>query len=138
MELIDYDCCQWKNGKEKTMPPKDEPKYVTYYAPIGKIKEATITTDGIKMDATINAPDLYSLLVDEILWGKTRPLYPSSIKKVIFNDPATIVIWSSGKKTVVKVKPGETFDKWTGFAMCLLKYQLGETRFHQLMRRWCK
>jgi len=119
------------------MPPKDTPKYVTHYAPIGKIKDVTLTTDGLEVKAYLIGEALYSQLVDEILWGKIRNLYPSKIKKVIFNDPATIVIWSSGEKTVVKVKPGETFDKWTGFAMCLLKYQLGESRFHNLMRRWC-
>lgn len=33
------------------------------------------------------------------------------IEKVIFNDPATIVFWSDGTKTVVKAQNGEEFDK---------------------------
>ena len=31
-----------------------------------------------------------------------------SIRKVIFNDPATIVLWSDGSKTVVKCGPEDT------------------------------
>ena len=36
-------------------------------------------------------------------------------KKVIFNEPATIVIWEDGTRTVVKTCEGDTFDKTTGF-----------------------
>lgn len=42
-------------------------------------------------------------------------------KKVIFNDPATIVIWKDGSKTVVKLSKGDTYDKEKGFAFCMLK-----------------
>ena len=40
---------------------------------------------------------------------------PMKHKKVIFNDPATIVIWEDGTRTVVKTCEGDTFDKTTGF-----------------------
>lgn len=40
--------------------------------------------------------------------------------KVIFNDPATIVLWDDGTKTVVKCY-GEKYDKEKGLAMCYLK-----------------
>ena len=40
------------------------------------------------------------------------------IKKVIFNDPATIVLWSDGTKTVVKAE-GEPFDPEKGLAMAI-------------------
>lgn len=33
-----------------------------------------------------------------------------SIRKVIFNDPATVVLWSDGTKTVVKCGPEDKFD----------------------------
>lgn len=35
----------------------------------------------------------------------------SPIKKVIFNDPATIILWKDGTKTVVKCQEGDTYDK---------------------------
>lgn len=47
------------------------------------------------------------------------------IKKVIFNDPATIVLWGNGDKTVVKCRLGDTFDPEKGLAMAISKYVLG-------------
>lgn len=44
---------------------------------------------------------------------------------VIFNDPATIIIWSDGSKTVVKCRDGEEFDPEKGFAMAISKKVLG-------------
>ena len=43
------------------------------------------------------------------------------VKKVIFNDPATIVYWKDGTKTVVKCQDGDVFDSEKGFAMAFLK-----------------
>lgn len=47
------------------------------------------------------------------------------IKKVIFNDPATIILWGNGDKTVVKCRLGDTFDPEKGLAMAISKYVLG-------------
>lgn len=47
------------------------------------------------------------------------------IEKVIFNDPATIVIWSDGSKTIVKCQPGDVYSKELGLAMCISKKFLG-------------
>ena len=45
-----------------------------------------------------------------------------SIKKIIFNGPATIVMWNDGSKTVVKCQPGEIMDAEKGiFAACAKK-----------------
>lgn len=49
----------------------------------------------------------------------------SGIDKVIFNEPATIILWKDGTKTVVKVQDGEPFDKEKGFAMAVLKKMAG-------------
>lgn len=46
-------------------------------------------------------------------------------EKVIFNDPATIVFWNDGSKTVVKAQPGEIFDKEKGLAMAFAKKASG-------------
>ena len=48
----------------------------------------------------------------------------SSIKKVIFNDPATIIIWADGTKTIVKCE-NEPYDPEKGMAMCIAKRFLG-------------
>lgn len=46
------------------------------------------------------------------------------IKNVILNDPAVIVIWEDGTKTVVKAQ-GEEFDPEKGLAMAISKKALG-------------
>ena len=76
---------------------------------------------------------------ETIRWKKFNPfsegVYPSNcsrckknistrIKDVIFNDPATIVFWSDGTKTVVKAE-NEPFDREKGLAMAISKKFLG-------------
>ena len=51
-------------------------------------------------------------------------LYP---KKVIFNDPATIVFWKDGTKTIVKCMNGEKFDEYSGFTAALAKKIFGSS-----------
>ena len=65
-----------------------------------------------------------------------NPCTRLEIQKVIFNPPATVVIWTDGSKTVVKVKEGETYDKWAGLAFCISKKILGE-HFHAFYRAFC-
>ncbi|MBR2248775.1 MAG: hypothetical protein IJ880_17475 [Bacilli bacterium] len=48
----------------------------------------------------------------------------TDIKDVIFNDPATIVIWADGSKTVVKAE-NEPFDPEKGLAMAISKRVFG-------------
>ena len=61
------------------------------------------------------------------------------IDRVIFNDPATIILWKSGEKTVVKCGPNETFDKEKGLAMALCKYILGNKgNFNQFFKALMK
>lgn len=46
------------------------------------------------------------------------------IKKVIFNDPATIVFWKDGTKTIVKCQEGAAFDPEKGLAMAISRHYL--------------
>lgn len=55
------------------------------------------------------------------------PKYPA-INKVIFNPPATIVIWSDGDKTIVKCQDGDKFDPEKGLAMACMKKLLGTNK----------
>lgn len=60
------------------------------------------------------------------------------IKRVIFNEPYTIVIWVSGEKTIVKAQDGEPYDKEKGLAMCFAKYFLGNTcRYFDFFKEVC-
>lgn len=60
------------------------------------------------------------------------------IINVIFNDPATIVFWNDGTKTVVKAN-GEPFDEEKGLAMAFAKKALGNKgNYNNVFRKWCK
>lgn len=48
-----------------------------------------------------------------------------AISKVIFNNPATIVFWADGTKTVVKCQEGDTYSRETGLATAIAKKALG-------------
>lgn len=62
---------------------------------------------------------------------------PTAIKKVIFNDPATIVLWNDGTKTVVKCQEGDEYSKEKGLALCIAKKHLGnKSNFNNEFKRW--
>lgn len=61
------------------------------------------------------------------------------IKDVIFADPATVVFWSDGTKTVVKTRGDEKYDKEKGLAMAIVKKLNGNTRdYYEIFQRWCE
>ena len=58
------------------------------------------------------------------------------IKDVIYNDPATIVFWEDGTKTVVKCK-NEKFDPEKGLAMAFSKKMLGNRgNYYNIFKKW--
>lgn len=64
--------------------------------------------------------------------GRTLP----EIDRVIFNDPATIVIWKDGTKTVVKAS-NEYFDPEKGLAMAIAKKAMGNTgKYFNEIKKW--
>ena len=72
---------------------------------------------------------------DIVLFGMCRV----SIRKVIFNDPATIVLWSDGSKTVVKCGPEDSYDMEKGLAMAIVKKMAGnDNRFHKVFKQYPK
>lgn len=77
---------------------------------------------------------------EEFMQKVQKTKYNGGVKKVIFNDPATIVYWSDGDKAVVKCMEGETFNRWTGFAMAVCKKMMCENdpvKFHRWMKHNC-
>ena len=71
----------------------------------------------------------------KMYWEKSNLL---KIKKVIFNHPATIIIWNDNSKTVVKLIDGDTWDPEKGFAMAYLKKILGTQRLKKEIKTWVK
>lgn len=65
----------------------------------------------------------------------TQTVIPK-IKDVIYNDPATIVFWEDGTKTVVKCK-NEKFDPEKGLAMAFSKKMLGNKGdYYNIFKKW--
>ena len=60
------------------------------------------------------------------------------INSVIFNDPATIVIWNDGSKTIVKAS-NEPFDPEKGLAMAIAKKALGNKgNYYEVFKKYIK
>ena len=59
------------------------------------------------------------------------------IKDVIFNEPATIILWADGTKTVVKCQEGEGYDPEKGMAMAISKKVLGNKgNYYEVFKKW--
>ena len=56
------------------------------------------------------------------------------VNKVIYNNPATIVYFSDGTKSVVKLHPDDTFDETTGLLMAISKRLLGSENLHRALK----
>lgn len=66
-----------------------------------------------------------------------KPRLDLGIKNVIFNDPATIVLWNDGTKTVVKVQDGDVFDPEKGLTMAIVKKLLGnQGNYYNELKKW--
>ena len=60
---------------------------------------------------------------------KVKVDIPGMIDRVIFNDPATIIYWKDGSKTVVKRSEDDIWDPEKGFCMAIIKKLYGRTSF---------
>lgn len=71
-----------------------------------------------------------------IIKEKETNMLKGKIEKVIFNNPATIVFWKDGTKTVVKAS-NEKFDPEKGLAMAIAKKALGnEGNYFNEIKKW--
>lgn len=113
---------------------------------IGNIGHGYLLIDGKKIPVCVTeihaafdeAPEFRGHFYDlEYAHGGVIPVEKSPIKNVIFNDPATVVIWNDGSKTVVKCQPGDTYSKETGLALCIAKKYLGNKgNFNEVFKKW--
>ena len=71
------------------------------------------------------------------LWLKQNTTNLPEIKDVIFNEPATIILWADGTKTVVKCQEGEGYDPEKGMAMAISKKALGNKgNYCEVFKTW--
>ena len=103
----------------------------------------TVTNLGCVANSVLSVDYGYDYAIPSVdttaLFG-VRFVYPGvslpSVKDVIFNGPATIVLWGDGTKTVVK-NHGEIYDKEKALMAASLKKLLGNyTRFEKPFRPW--
>lgn len=61
------------------------------------------------------------------------------IREVIYNNPATIVYWQDGSKTVVKCQKDDIYDPEKGLAMAFIKKLYGNTGlYYNEFKKWRK
>ena len=88
----------------------------------------------IRNDAEVPR-DIYRNILNSI-YGMSSSHIPE-IKNVIFNDPATIVFWKDGTKTVVKCQDGDEFDPEKGLAMAIVKKAYGNKgSYCNKLKKW--
>ena len=102
----------------------------------------SVSIGGIRIDKVpefnINI-DMAKIIDDLLVIGGADMKLPK-IKNVIFNKPATIVIWADGSKTVVKCGEGDTYDPEKGLAMAIVKKALGtnksQSNYCNILKKW--
>ena len=100
----------------------------------GTAKVSYRSLDDIKNDAEVPINIYRNILNSTYGIGSLRI---PEIKNVIFNDPATIVFWEDGTKTVVKCQDGDEFDPEKGLVMAIAKKAYGNKgSYCNKMKKW--
>lgn len=103
-----------RNGPEQW---QDYYKMIREYEPV-TVREITVTNAPLKKYLP------YRLKISEI-------------ERVVFNGPATVVIWKDGTKTVVKCGNYDIYDPEKGLAMAICKYVFGnDGTFKHVFKDW--
>ena len=68
--------------------------------------------------------------------GDLEGMATTYIKEVLYNNPATIVFWSDGTKTVCKCSEEDVYSAETGLSICILKKLAGGAAVHKLFEDW--
>lgn len=108
-------------------------KALHFVAPIHKTKEMTNFFDMIDF---LGMPDFSD---PNGYWNRQTHYNPFEIEYVIFNDPATIVYWKDGTKTVVKCnkEQGDVFSKEVGLVTAVAKKAYGNRgKYNDILRKW--
>lgn len=85
--------------------------------------------------------DLYELYCfnDALATADMYKYSTMTIKKVIFNDPATIVFWMDGTKTVVKCSEDDEYNPDAGIAFAFMKKYFGnDNSYHKILKKHTK
>jgi len=100
-----------------------------YFTACDGLTSTTVSTYVPQVKA--HQPGMFKMPCDQTL---CRNVY---IREVIYNNPATIVLWSDGTKTVTKCAKGDKYNRETGLTLCILKKLVGPTKMHEVLENWC-
>lgn len=120
MDKVKKVCCKCKNDLKHDMA---EPERIT------GARTEVLGDNSIKLVLTSNPIPFTDCRKSR--FDKTE------IKDVIFNNPATIVKWSDGTKTVVKCQECDTYNPEIGLAMCIIKHMCGnKSNYNDIFAKW--
>lgn len=131
---------------EKRHVPQMVYEYADDMMPIKDIgsKHTFVTLDITGADAHVFDRHVFDTALALYMHAEeTLKLLPSlggtnEIKEVIFHDPATIVYWEDGTKTVVKCQD-EEFDKEKGLLAAIAKKVYGNKgNFNNIIKKHCE
>lgn len=101
------------------------------------MRNTVVTVQDVYDSMTDRQKEVCLFMIGEALKNATRSFTPDSIKKVIYNDPATIIFWSDGTKTIVKCMEDEEYDPEKGFMAAVTKKVFGD-KYGWVMRHQVK
>lgn len=121
MKMVDL---KWSN--ESSTSDKISTYYSESTTPLPRPEKYTLNGNSIY----ISGDDIVGTF-DYGYWGMKKL---TRVDRIIFNPPATIVIWKDGHKEVVKCSDDELFEPEVGVAMCFMKRIFGSRhRFTKLV-----
>ena len=84
----------------------------------------------------------FDILYDKMIYNElnrtnsiTTPITPK-VEKVIYNNPATIIIFDDGTKSVSKVDAQDTYDKTMGFLLAYVKRFCSHREFKRMIKEY--
>lgn len=141
MNIYDFDECLLLDNKGKNTV-KIEPRELCISPSFSMDSDAEIEIRGIlrtgdwrpnsfRLEPVRRKRIDYSKMYGAMFWEMPK------IKDVIFNDPATIVFWADGTKTVVQCQDDDIFDPEKGLVMAITKKALGNKgNYCNELKKW--
>lgn len=128
---------RWVNDLEDEICREGQPHY-GYLSTYWQIDEMALAEAAQKWLPKAVKKEDKVMTKHEYDYVASRMVMIPEIKDVIFNNPATIVKWADGTKTVVKVQNGEPYDEEKGLAMAFIKKVYNNKgNYNDIFRKWC-
>lgn len=97
----------------------------------------TLMNPQLGMDIDKELKMLADYTIKNVFGDKKEKETDMKIKKVIFNAPATVVLWEDGTKTIVKAGDDDIYDPEKGLAMAIAKKALGnQGNYYEVFKKW--